>query len=87
MWHWPAQANGAGKSTLIKLLTGETEACEGAVWRHPNLRLAYVAQHAFHHVEKVRLTLPSKLVVVARASTPRILDYLSQPYALAASCG
>ena len=37
--------NGAGKSTLIKVLTGETEPTEGAVWKHPNLRIAYVAQH------------------------------------------
>lgn len=44
--------NGAGKSTLIKVLTGETEATEGTVWKHPNLRIAYVAQHAFHHIEQ-----------------------------------
>ena len=44
--------NGAGKSTLIKLLTGEMEPNEGKVWKHPNLRLAYVAQHAFHHIEE-----------------------------------
>jgi elongation factor 3 len=44
--------NGAGKSTMIKLLTGELEAEEGLVWKHPNLRVAYVAQHAFHHVEQ-----------------------------------
>ncbi|KAL1934396.1 hypothetical protein VTP01DRAFT_6578 [Rhizomucor pusillus] len=44
--------NGAGKSTLIKLLTGELEAQSGTVWKHPNLRIAYVAQHAFHHIEK-----------------------------------
>lgn len=37
-------ANGAGKSTMIKLLTGELEAGEGNVWKHPNLRIAYVAQ-------------------------------------------
>lgn len=45
-------ANGAGKSTLIKILTGELETEEGNVWRHPNCRIAYVAQHAFHHIEK-----------------------------------
>ncbi len=22
------------------------------MWKHPNLRIAYVAQHAFHHVEQ-----------------------------------
>ena len=45
-------ANGAGKSTLIKLLTGETLPTEGNVWRHPNLRIAYVAQHAFFHINE-----------------------------------
>jgi elongation factor 3 len=45
-------ANGAGKSTMIKLLTGELEPAAGTVWKHPNLRIAYVAQHAFHHIEK-----------------------------------
>ncbi|GLI71115.1 hypothetical protein VaNZ11_016208 [Volvox africanus] len=44
--------NGAGKSTLIKVLTGEVEPTAGTVWKHPNLRIAYVAQHAFHHLEK-----------------------------------
>ena len=48
--------NGAGKSTMIKILTGEIEALEGIVWKHPNLRVAYVAQHAFHHIEQVRLS-------------------------------
>jgi len=44
--------NGAGKSTMIKVLTGELEPTAGMVWKHPNLRLAYVAQHAFHHIEQ-----------------------------------
>merc|ERR1719424_750782 len=47
--------NGAGKSTMIKLLIGEIEPNEGQgvdqITRHPNMRLAYVAQHAFHHIE------------------------------------
>lgn len=43
--------NGAGKSTLIKVLTGETQPTSGSVWKHPNMRMAYVAQHAFHHIE------------------------------------
>lgn len=44
--------NGAGKSTMIKLLTGESQPQEGTVWKHPNLRIGYVAQHAFHHLEQ-----------------------------------
>jgi elongation factor 3 len=44
--------NGAGKSTRIKLLTGEIEPKIGTVWKHPNAKVAYVAQHAFHHIER-----------------------------------
>ncbi|KLT39886.1 elongation factor 3 [Cutaneotrichosporon oleaginosum] len=44
--------NGSGKSTLVKLLTGETEPnLGGTVWKHPNLVIGYVAQHAFHHID------------------------------------
>ena len=43
--------NGAGKSTLIKILVGELEPNKGLIERHPNVRVAYVAQHAFHHIE------------------------------------
>lgn len=52
--------NGAGKSTLIKLITGETLPTTGKVWRHPNLRIAYVAQHAFHHIEDHLEKTPSQ---------------------------
>merc|ERR1712193_256826 len=45
-------ANGAGKSTAIKLLIGELKPEAGSIWKHQNMRLAYVAQHAFHHLEK-----------------------------------
>jgi elongation factor 3 len=44
--------NGAGKSTLIKVLTGEVVPQTGTVSKHPNLRVAYVAQHAFHHLDQ-----------------------------------
>jgi elongation factor 3 len=44
--------NGAGKSTLVKLLIGQLEPNQGGeVWKHPNLVIGYVAQHAFHHID------------------------------------
>jgi len=54
--------NGAGKSTFIKLLTGEAEPDQGTVWRHPNMRYAYVAQHAFHHVEQHLEKTPNEYI-------------------------
>merc|ERR1719230_2438268 len=40
---------------MIKLMVGEISPNEGEgkgeVTKHPNMRLAYVAQHAFHHIE------------------------------------
>lgn len=44
--------NGAGKSTMIKVLTGQLEPSQGSVWKYPNSRIGYIAQHAFHHIEK-----------------------------------
>ena len=43
--------NGAGKSTMIKVLTGELEPTTGTVWKYPNSKIGYIAQHAFHHIE------------------------------------
>ncbi|KAF9940838.1 translational elongation factor EF-1 alpha [Mortierella alpina] len=54
--------NGAGKSTLIKVLTGETIPQVGDVIKHPNLRVAYVAQHAFHHVEQHLTKTPNEYI-------------------------
>merc|ERR1712032_224202 len=54
--------NGAGKSTMIKLLVGEIEPQEGEVWKHPNARIAYVAQHAFHHIEAHLAKTPNEYI-------------------------
>jgi len=54
--------NGAGKSTMIKLLVGEIEPQEGTVWKHPNARIAYVAQHAFHHIEQHLNKTPNEYI-------------------------
>ncbi|CAE8694937.1 unnamed protein product, partial [Polarella glacialis] len=56
--------NGAGKSTLLNLLAGELlppddESGElSAVWRHRNLRLSYMAQHHFFHLEEFLKSTP-----------------------------
>jgi len=54
--------NGAGKSTMIKCLTGEVEPTVGTRWAHPNLRMAYVAQHAFHHIEQHLNKTPNEYI-------------------------
>jgi len=48
-------ANGAGKTTLVKMIVGETQPTnigQCNFFIHHNLRVAYVAQHSFHHVEE-----------------------------------
>jgi len=63
-------ANGAGKSTMIKLLTGELQPDKkgadgkdvGEVWKHPNARVAYVAQHAFFHIENHLEKTPNEYI-------------------------
>ena len=63
--------NGAGKSTMVKLLTGELEPQgtkylngenQGVVWKHPGARIAYVAQHAFHHIENHLSKTPNEYI-------------------------
>ncbi|MEM7710974.1 MAG: ATP-binding cassette domain-containing protein, partial [Pseudomonadota bacterium] len=54
--------NGAGKSTLIKVVTGEVEPTTGAVWQHPNARIGYIAQHAFHHIEHHLTKTPNEYI-------------------------
>eukprot|EP00607_Mallomonas_marina_P007974 CAMPEP_0182416988 /NCGR_PEP_ID=MMETSP1167-20130531/1422_1 /TAXON_ID=2988 /ORGANISM="Mallomonas Sp, Strain CCMP3275" /LENGTH=1038 /DNA_ID=CAMNT_0024590237 /DNA_START=63 /DNA_END=3179 /DNA_ORIENTATION=+ len=54
--------NGAGKSTMIKVLTGEVVPQTGDVYKHPNARVAYVAQHAFHHIEDHLSQTPNEYI-------------------------
>ena len=56
-------ANGAGKTTAIKVLNGELKPTAGTIVKHPSLRLAYVAQHAFHHLEKHINKTPTQYIL------------------------
>merc|ERR1712241_394711 len=56
-------ANGAGKSTAIKVLVGEQLPTQGSIWKAQGLRLAYVAQHAFHHLEKHMQETPTDYIM------------------------
>ena len=56
-------ANGAGKSTAIKILIGELKTTQGKVTKHPGLRVAYIAQHAFHHLEKHLHKTPTQYIM------------------------
>jgi len=56
-------ANGAGKSTAIKVLVGEQKPTEGSIWKAAGLRMAYVAQHAFHHLEKHMQESPAEYIM------------------------
>jgi elongation factor 3 len=56
-------ANGAGKSTAIKILIGELKPDMGEVIKNPGLRLAYIAQHAFYHLEKHIHKTPTQYIM------------------------
>jgi elongation factor 3 len=56
-------ANGAGKSTAIKVFVGEMTPQEGTIWKAAGLRLAYVAQHAFHLLEKHMDKTPTQYIM------------------------
>ena len=55
--------NGAGKSTIIKVFCGEIKPDMGNVWRHQNMRIAYIAQHAFFHLEKHLDKTPTEYIL------------------------
>lgn len=54
--------NGAGKSTLVNVLTGELIPTGGDVYTHENIRIAYIKQHAFSHIDHHLDLTPSEYI-------------------------
>ncbi|KAI5287754.1 translational elongation factor EF-1 alpha [Ascosphaera aggregata] len=54
--------NGAGKSTLVNVLTGELIPTAGDVYQHENVRIAYIKQHAFAHIDDHLDKTPSEYI-------------------------
>ncbi|KAF3908155.1 hypothetical protein AA313_de0200468 [Arthrobotrys entomopaga] len=54
--------NGAGKSTLINVLTGELIPTKGNIYVHENIRIAYIKQHAFAHIDNHLDKTPSEYI-------------------------
>ena len=64
-------ANGAGKTTLMKNIVGEIEPQSGTIWKHHNLRIAYVSQHSMHHLETNLHLTPKEYIPNALLSRSR----------------
>jgi elongation factor 3 len=54
--------NGAGKSTLVNIVCGELLPQSGSIEPHENMRIAYIKQHAFAHIESHLNTTPSDYI-------------------------
>merc|ERR1711862_543606 len=46
-----------------KVLVGELLPTAGSIWKAAGLRLAYVAQHAFHHLERHIHETPTQYIM------------------------
>jgi len=55
--------NGAGKSTMIKCLLGECKPTSGTIFKVQGARVAYMSQHAFHHIESHLDTSATKYIL------------------------
>merc|ERR1712019_123955 len=55
--------NGAGKSTMIKCLLGELKPTSGSIMKVQGCRVAYMSQHAFHHIENHLDTSATKYIL------------------------
>jgi len=55
--------NGAGKSTMIKCLLGELKPTSGTIMKVQGARVAYMSQHAFHHIENHLDTSATKYIL------------------------
>ena len=51
------------QSTAINMLVGEQLPTEGSIWKAQGLRLACVAQHALHHLEKHMQRTPTDYIM------------------------
>jgi elongation factor 3 len=54
--------NGAGKSTVVNVLTGELVPTKGEIYHHENIRIAYIKQHAFAHIDHHLDKTPSEYI-------------------------
>jgi elongation factor 3 len=54
--------NGAGKSILVNVLTGELVPTSGEIYHHENIRIAYIKQHAFAHIDHHLDKTPSEYI-------------------------
>jgi elongation factor 3 len=54
--------NGAGKSTVVNVLTGELVPTGGEIYHHENIRIAYIKQHAFAHIDHHLDSTPSEYI-------------------------